>query len=62
MITLKISMTTNQDYYSQTLIVSSMKLKLAMSTKILAVIKKCYEDFSSNKEMFDFSNFSTKSK
>ena len=37
----------NQNYYSQTL-----KLKLKMSMKI----------FSSQKEMFDFSNYLTKSK
>ena len=37
----------NQNYYSQTL-----KLKLKMSMKI----------FSSEKEMFDFSNYLTKSK
>ena len=34
-------MTTNQNHYSQTLIVQCMKLKLKMSMKILAVIKKC---------------------
>ena len=36
MITLKIT----QDYHSQTLMVESMKLKLKMSIKILATIKK----------------------
>ena len=35
----------NQNYYSQTLIKT----------------EDAYEDFSSNKEMFDFSNYSTKS-
>ena len=34
-------MTTNQNYYSQTLIVQCMKLKLNMSMKILAAMKKC---------------------
>ena len=34
-------MGTNQNYYSQTLIVQCMKLKLNMSTKISAAIKKC---------------------
>ena len=46
MITLKINMTANQNYYSQTLIKT----------------EDVYEDFSSDKEMFDFSNYSTKSK
>ena len=41
MITLKINMTTNQNYYSQTLIVWCMKLKLRRSMKTLAAIKKC---------------------
>ena len=35
-------MVTTQDYYSQTLIVQSMKLKVKMSMKILATIKKCF--------------------
>ena len=35
------NMTTNQNYYSQRLIVSRMKLKQMMCTKILAAIKKC---------------------
>ena len=39
-------MTANQNYYSQTLIKT----------------EDVYEDFSSDKEMFDFSNYSTKSK
>ena len=43
MITLKINVSTNQDYYLQTLVF-------------------VYEDFSSNIKMFDFSNYSTKSK
>ena len=34
-------MTTNQNYYSQTLIVQCMKLKLNMPMKILAAMKKC---------------------
>ena len=34
-------MVTTQDYYSQTLIVKCMKLKLKMSMKILATIKIC---------------------
>ena len=34
-------MTRYQNYYSQTLIVGCMKLKLKMSIKILATIKKC---------------------
>ena len=34
-------MTTNQYYYSQTLIVKCTKLKLKMPTKVLATIKKC---------------------
>ena len=46
MITLKINMTTTQDYYSQTLIKT----------------EDVYEGFSSDKEMSDFSNYSTKSK
>ena len=41
MITLKINMRTNKNYYSQTLIVSCMKLKLKMSMKILVALNKC---------------------
>ena len=41
MITLTINMVTTQDYYSQTLITKCMKLKLKMSMKVLAMIKKC---------------------
>ena len=41
MITLKINIATNEIYYSQTLMVSCMKLKLKMSMKILATIEKC---------------------
>ena len=44
---IKINMTTNQNYYSQTLIVN---------------VWNVYEEFSSDKEMFNFSNYSTKSK
>ena len=40
-ITLKIDVTTNQNCYSQTLIVSYMELKLMMSMKILAVKEIC---------------------
>ena len=40
MITLKINMTKNQNYYSQTLIVKCRKSKLKMSMKILAAVKK----------------------
>ena len=42
MITLKVNMTTSQNYYTQTLTVKCIKLKLKMSTKILATIKKCF--------------------
>ena len=49
MITLTINMVTTQDYYSLPVIVRFMKLNL-----------KIY--FSKNKEKFDFSNYSTKSK
>ena len=35
------NMTTNQNYYSQTLINECRKLKLTMFMKILASIKKC---------------------
>ena len=41
-------MTTNQNYYSQTLVVQRMK--------------DDYEDFSSKKKILDFSNCSTKLK
>ena len=41
MVTLEITMTTNQNYYSQTLVVQCMKLKLNMPMKILAATKKC---------------------
>ena len=41
MITLKTIMATIHAYYLQTLIVKCMKLKLKMSVKILAAIKKC---------------------
>ena len=41
MITLKINMKTNQNYYSQALIVEYMKLKLKMSMKVLTAISKC---------------------
>ena len=37
---IKINMTTNQNYYSQTLTVQCMKLKLKMSMKILVAINK----------------------
>ena len=40
-----------QDCYSQTLIVLMYEIKA----------EDVYEDFSSDKEMFDFSNYSTKS-
>ena len=40
MITIKINMTTNQNFYSQTLIVQCKKLKLNMSMKAFVVIKK----------------------
>ena len=39
-ITLKITITTNQNYYSQKMIVECMKLKFEMSMKTLAAIKK----------------------
>ena len=39
MITLKINTTTNQNYYSETLVVSCKKLKLKMSMNILVAIK-----------------------
>ena len=46
------NMVKTQDYYSQTLIVQRMKLRN----------EEVYKDFSNDKEMFDFSNFSTKPK
>ena len=49
MITLKVNMAINQNYYLQTLI-DEIKTE------------DVYEDFSNNKEMLDFSNYSTKSK
>ena len=48
MITLKINTTTNKNYYLQTLIVTETE--------------DVYEDFSSNKEILGFSNYSSKSK
>ena len=51
MITLKLNTATTQDYYSQTLIVLMYEIKT----------EDVYEDFGSDKEMFDFSNYSTKS-
>ena len=41
LITFKKNMVTTQEYYSQTLIVGCMRLKLRVSIKIFAVIKKC---------------------
>ena len=55
MITLNINVITTQNYYSQTLILSCTKLKLG-------VYKDVYKDLSNDKEMFGFSNYSTKSK
>ena len=52
MITLKISMVSNQHYYSQTLVVFNYEIKT----------EDVYEEFGSDKEIFDFSNYSTKSK
>ena len=51
MITLKINVVTTQDYYSQTY-------------SLMYEIKSgdVYDDFSYDKEIFDFSNYSTKSK
>ena len=60
MILLKINMLTIQDYSSLTLIVWWMKSKRKMFMKIL--VKNVYEDFSKDKKMFDFSNYSAKSK
>ena len=60
MIILKINMLTMQDYSSLTLIVWWMKSKRKMFMKIL--VKNVNEDFSKEKKMFDFSNYSAKSK
>ena len=53
MITLKIITVTTQDHYSLTLIVCCMKLKLKMYV---------HDEFSKDKEMFDFTNCSAESK
>ena len=42
MVKLRINMVATQDYYSQVLIIRYKKLKLKMSIKILATIKKCF--------------------
>ena len=42
MVTLKINAITNQNYYSQTLIVLCKKLKQKVSKKTLAEIKRCW--------------------
>ena len=47
-------MTTHQKYYSQTPDTDSLMYVIET--------EDVYEDFSSDKEMFDFSNYSTKSK
>ena len=60
MIILKINMLKMQDYSSLTLIVWWMKSKRKMFMKIL--VKNVNEDFSKEKKMFDFSNYSAKSK
>ena len=60
MIILKINMLTMQDYSSLTLIVWWMKSKRKMFMKIL--VKNVNEDYSKEKKMFDFSNYSAKSK
>ena len=41
MIKLKINMTTNPNYYSKTMVVQCLKLKLKIFAKRLEVIKKC---------------------
>ena len=41
MIILKTNMATNESYHIQTLTVKSVKLKMNMSMKVLATIKKC---------------------
>ena len=46
MITLKINMITNQNYYSQTLICLIYEIKT----------EDVYGNYSSNEKMFDFSN------
>ena len=48
---IKINITTNQNYYSHT---DSLMYEIKT--------EDVYEDFSSNKKMFDFSNYLTKSK
>ena len=53
MITLKINMVATQDYYSLTLTLTLMyQIKM----------EDVYEDFSKDKEMFDFRNYSAESK
>ena len=52
MITFKINITTNQNYYSR----DTDSLMCQIETEDV------YEDFSTNKEMFDLSNYSSKSK
>ena len=52
MVTLKINMATNQSYYFTDIDSLMCEIK----------IDNVYGDFSSDKEMFDFSNYSTKSK
>ena len=57
MITLKLNMTTNQNYYSlQTLLFTDTD-----SLKYEIKIEDVYKDFSSDKEKFNFSNYSTQS-
>ena len=58
MITLKVNMTTNQNYYTQTLTVKCIKLKLKMSTKILATIKKIFyvNNYATKSKYYDNSN------
>ena len=56
MITLKINMRTNKNYYSQTLIVSCMKLKLKMSMKILVALNKCLISVIRLTQYYDNSN------
>ena len=51
MITLKTNVVTTQDYYSQSLIVECMKLKLNMSIKILA-----FNNYSIKSKYYDNSN------
>ena len=52
---LKTNMVTTQDYYLLTLIIWCLKFKLYK-------IKGAYEDFSKDKNMFDFSNYLFKPK